>query len=568
MDHLFTELDILNVLKLSILLCTADGVIVYANASAGKCLSAPGGKLEGQSLTAVLPQITLPQNTQELVTPCVLQDRPCTCTMTPMYRSAHNAAWLVVLSPLEEKSMTKQVQHEVTPQLETILNTSTDGIWVCDGHGVVVAVNRASQLLNGMDQRDLLGKKAEQLVMDGIFDHSVTSRVLQSGKQESLLQYVEHTKRTLLCTATPVLDNAGHISLIVVNERDVTEFESLKRQCEHNRQLTERFQEEIREIQLQKAEKYPIVFESLAMHNTMTRANKLATIGATNILILGESGTGKGLLARNLHERSPRREKPFIEINCAALPDNLLEAELFGYERGAFTGAAPQGKVGLVELAEDGTLFLDEIGDMPLELQAKLLKYLDSHEFRRLGGTRAIQVHCAVVSATNQDLAAQVKEKKFREDLFYRLNDFSLEIPPLRERKEDIPALLQYYLQVYNQEYKHDARIGWETMLRLQQYTFPGNVRELKNMVKNGVVFSENGIIEPLLPGQLQPAAETEPHQQVASITSLNMQEALAQTERQLMHSVKSTCRTTREMAERLGISQPSVVRKLKKYGL
>ena len=167
------------------------------------------------------------------------------------------------------------------------------------------------------------------------------------------------------------------------------------------------------------------------MKQILQKSLKLAHIGASNILILGASGTGKGLLAKSIHKNSNRRDNPFVEINCAAIPENLLEAELFGFEKGAFSGAAEIGKVGLIELAQGGTLFLDEIGDMPLNLQTKLLKYLDDKQFRRLGGTKSINVECATISATNRDLQDRVQNKLFREDLFYRLSSFTLEIPSL-----------------------------------------------------------------------------------------------------------------------------------------
>ena len=461
------------------------------------------------------------------------------------------------------------VQQEMAGQLKTIIDSSSDGIWVCNGQGVVVIVNRASQALNGVEAENLLGKRVDTLVEEGFFDQSVTNKVLQSRQQESILQRVDKTGRKLLCTATPVMDSSGEISLIVINERDLTELESLKLQCEHSKQLTERYKEEIREIQQQNSEKKRIIAESPGMQNTLTRAGKLATLGATNILILGDSGTGKGLLAATIHDRSPHRNKPFIEINCAALPESLLEAELFGYERGAFTGASRKGKAGLVELAEGGTLFLDEIGDMPLGLQAKLLKYLDNGEFRRLGGTRSIQVQCSVISATNQQLPNLVGQGTFREDLYYRLNSFTLEIPPLRKRREDIPALLSHYLQVYNRRYGRNAQISWETMRILQQYHFPGNVRELKNIIKNGVVFSDEPMIDQCLLSLMQPSQQVCPDPgRYEDVVSLNLQGAVEYAERQVLIRSKSMCRTTREMAVMLGISQPSVVRKLKKHNL
>ncbi|WP_161629846.1 sigma 54-interacting transcriptional regulator [Desulfogranum japonicum] len=574
---IFDSLKLFTFLDHGMLVCSEHGQIIWANRYAMHSFNCQENELQQKNIRLFFPGIRLPLEqaiASETVTlaPCNLNNQKMSCTLQPITMQDRKTSWLLCFKEHETESTSSQSgspEQDIALQMKSIIDSSSDGIWVCNGQGVVVIVNKASQILNGVKAEKILGRRVDTLVAERVFDQSVTTKVLQSGKQESILQHVKKTGRKLLCTATPVRDSQGEIFLIVVNERDLTELESLKLQCEHSKQLTERYKEEIREIQQQKSEKKRIIAESPAMQNTLTRAGKLATLGATNILILGDSGTGKGLLASTIHEHSAHREKPFIEINCAALPESLLEAELFGYERGAFTGASRKGKAGLVELAEGGTLFLDEIGDMPLGLQAKLLKYLDNGEFRRLGGTRAIQVQCSVISATNQQLSQLAAQGKFREDLFYRLNSFTLEIPPLRKRREDIPALLSHYLKIYNLRYGRDAQISWETMRILQQYNFPGNVRELKNIVKNGVVFSDEPTIDQCLLSLMQPSQKIyqtqEPH---SDVVSLNMQEAVEYTERQVLIRSRTMCRTTREMAVMLGISQPSVVRKLKKHNL
>jgi formate hydrogenlyase transcriptional activator len=217
---------------------------------------------------------------------------------------------------------------------------------------------------------------------------------------------------------------------------------------------------------------------------------ELAAPGDTTVLILGETGTGKELIARAIHNLSPRRERTFVKINCAAIPSGLLESELFGHERGAFTGAIAQ-KVGRFELADKGTIFLDEVGDIPLELQPKLLRVLQEHEFERLGATRTVRVDARVVAATNADLSRLVAERKFRSDLFYRLNVFPIQIPPLRDRREDIPLLVRYFVQKFSRSLNKIVQyVPSEAMDALVGYSWPGNIRELENLLERAVILS------------------------------------------------------------------------------
>lgn len=455
-------------------------------------------------------------------------------------------------------------------QLTTIISASSDGIWVCDGQGVVVTINTASETLNGIQAKDVVGKNINQLLEDKDFDQSVTTRVLLSGRQETLVQRVQKTKRLLLCTGTPARDENGNIALIVVNERDMTELDRLRNKYDLNQKLTERFKEEIAELSLRELDNNTIIADSSKMKNILQKAQKLANIGASNILIMGASGTGKGLLAKFIHKNSTRKSNPFIEINCAALPENLLEAELFGYEKGAFTGAADSGKIGLFELAQGGTLFLDEIGDMPINLQTKLLKYLDDKEFRRLGGTKPIKVECATVSATNRDLSSRVKKNLFREDLFYRLNSFTLEIPSLSERSDDIPGLVKFYLDKYNRKYDRTKQVSSQMLETFKTYVFPGNTRELKHIVENAVVLGDDLLIDNFIHASTSThsTSPVSPQPSIPTPDAMDFNAAIEDYEKQLFTYSKKHCNTTREIAKFLNISQATVVRKLNKYSL
>jgi PAS domain S-box-containing protein len=453
-------------------------------------------------------------------------------------------------------------------QLETIFKASSDGIWVCDGKGNVIDINEASEKLNGIRAKSIIGKNVSDLANSGLFDRSVTLEVLETKRQVSVVQRVKRTNKILLATGTPAFDDEGNIFLVVVNERDMTQLNTLQEQLEQSRMVTEKIKDELAELSLLELKSQEIVAENEDMRQVLHHALKLAHLEASDILILGESGTGKGLLAKFIHKNSNRCKKPFIQINCAALPENLLEAELFGYEKGAFTGARQEGKAGLFELAQEGTLFLDEIGDLPHPLQAKLLKYLDDHEVMRLGGLKPNKIDCLIIAATNRDLKNRVQQKRFRQDLFYRLNTFIIKIPPLRERPDDIFELVKFYMKKFGKEYRLNRRISSDALKLLQDYTFPGNVRELKNLLKKAVVMSENEYVDEIIQQSLTAGANsctvaTNDTQQRKSLT-----DHIFEVEKEIIKNAMTRCKSTREMARYLKISQPTVVRKLKKHRL
>ena len=302
-----------------------------------------------------------------------------------------------------------------------------------------------------------------------------------------------------------------------------------------------------------------IISESPAIRQLLALVAQVAPSSAT-VLIQGESGTGKELLARELHEGSPRSGKPFIRVNCAALPETLLESELFGYERGAFTGATAR-KEGRFELADGGTLLLDEVGDLSSATQAKLLRVLQEGEFERLGGTRSLKVDVRVVAATNQDLALLVKEHRFREDLYYRLNGITIAIPPLRERPEDVSLLAQHFLCIYAAK-NHRAVDGFseEAMAQLRAYPWPGNVRELEHAVERAVILARGSLIDL---HDLPPAiTEAEPSARVVSIP-IGM--PLDEVEQRLIEETLRLTKGNKELAAKLlGIASRTIYRKLK----
>ncbi len=472
------------------------------------------------------------------------------------------------MGQFEQTARQLESYRNLTLQMKAIFKASSDGIWVCDANGVVIDINEASERLNGIRASDVVGKRVEDLLESGLFDRSVTLEVMETRRQVSLMQVIRQTGRQLLSTGTPVFDEKGAMTMVVVNERDMTQLNAILQQLEQTHMEAERIKDELAELSMLELKNREIVAESKTMHQVLTAALKLARAGASNILIAGESGVGKGLISKFIHKSSQRGKKPFIQINCAALPESLLEAELFGYERGAFTGARERGKVGLFELAHEGTLFLDEIGDLPLPLQAKLLKYLDDREVMRLGGITSRKIDCTIIAATNKDLEAEVESQAFRHDLFYRLNTFTLRIPPLRERPEDVFELVNGYLAKYNQAYGVNKYLRAEGLQLLQNYAFPGNVRELKGLIKKAVVMCEEPCLDAFIERSLRAGTMARPASVRAAAPANSLPERLDALERDLLENALRRSRTTRQMASSLQISQSTVVRKLRKYGL
>ena len=281
----------------------------------------------------------------------------------------------------------------------------------------------------------------------------------------------------------------------------------------------------------------------------------------STVLIVGESGVGKTLLAQKIHERSARKHEKLYKLNCGAIPESLIESELFGYEEGSFSGARKGGKKGILEQAHKGTLFLDEIGELPLHLQVKLLHILQDRTFQRIGGTRDIVVDVRIIAATNKDLGQMVKEKRFREDLYYRLHVLPIEIPPLRARKEDIYPLIIFFLNKFNQKYNSSYELDPRTISILLDYAWPGNIRELENVIERLIVTADSQVITPeLLPTNLF----TE--QNSKQVKEMSLKDCLEEREKEIILTMYAKYKSSYKVAEILKISQSSANRKIRKY--
>ena len=314
-----------------------------------------------------------------------------------------------------------------------------------------------------------------------------------------------------------------------------------------------------------------IVAASKSMRDVLTLAEKVAPFQAT-VLILGDSGAGKEEVAKFVHRHSMRSDKPFIAINCGAIPFELLESELFGYEKGAFTGAMQMGKKGLIEAAEGGTIFLDEIGETSLDFQVKLLRFLETKEVRKVGGLESKTVDVRVIAATNKNLAEMAQEGTFREDLYYRLNVVQINIPSLSKRVDDIMPLANLFINRYNKKYCQHKLLTYDVIKELEAHEWTGNVRQLKNVIENMVIVSNNEYLQtedlPWEPKVTEKGEVDRLVKDIVDIDSLTLAEATEELEKTILRRAKETCHSTREMANKLDVNQSTIVRKLQKYGL
>jgi PAS domain S-box-containing protein len=466
----------------------------------------------------------------------------------------------------------------LTPYYKRIFETSPDGISICDNQGRLVLVNQATADQTGLAVSELLGRTGGSLVEGGYQDRCVCQDVLKTKKPVTKLVRRHKTGRCILATGNPILGSDGEVQLVVINERDLTEALALMPDPEEAGWLEKKLSGE--SLLAAPAAAAGVVAQSPKMRQILATAAKLARHGVREVTITGESGTGKGMIAKFLHANSKNAAEPFIHLNCAAMPETLLEAELFGYERGVFTGANPGGRAGLFETAGKGVVFLDEIGEMPLTIQAKLLTFLDNHEFRRVGGSKNLSSPCSIIAATTRDLELLVAQKIFREDLYFRLGVFCLRLPPLRERPEDVVEMARRKLSELNHRYSKSAILDPLALETLRSYDFPGNVRELFNCLHQSVILSPSPQLGEFLKGYLEskssrlPACPARSRQEIFPAPGPAPPEAedltgnLDLTERTILQNALATCRSTREMAARLGISQAGVSRKLRKHNL
>ncbi|MDR1693249.1 MAG: sigma 54-interacting transcriptional regulator [Oscillospiraceae bacterium] len=460
---------------------------------------------------------------------------------------------------------------------ESILDNIQDAVYVLDDKGNYLFVNSAYVKMLGMSRAELLAYNVHDFLKTGQIDVCLADIVYAEKRRVVSFQDVYDTLyrgrgnyRTLV-VQTPLFDDMGHVKNVVVITRRLEQINEDYKEASVS-SVVSGFS--ARNDKTALPEDGSIIAESEAMAEILKLASNIAQAEST-VLVSGESGTGKEVIAQYIHQRSARREHPLVVINCASLPETLLEAELFGYEKGAFTGASATGKPGLFETAEKGTLFLDEINSLPLSLQGKLLRAIETKSILRIGSTKPRLVDFRLLTATNERLEDLVNQKKFRADLYYRLNVIPIIIPPLRYRRQDILPLTFHFLSHYCTKNNKNKSFSPLTLQKIEEYDWPGNVRELKNFVERSVVMSYEDTIEirdiAAIAAPTEKAAYTQnpvPDLENLIEREVSLEAYLAECERRYVERALRTHKSSYAAAKALRTSQSSVMRRKKKYGI
>ncbi|WP_088044220.1 sigma 54-interacting transcriptional regulator [Bacillus sp. EAC] len=467
------------------------------------------------------------------------------------------------LPMVEEMALEIEYIKDLNKDLNAILSSIYDEILVVNNKGELIRYSE--NIIPGfwnVDLKDLIGKSILEFENQGLFTPSVTKLVLEKKKKVSIVQETI-SGRKVLAVGNPVFDENMEIERIIIASRDITETSRLKTELKEMKKKSEQYKKELDDFKSKDRFIKKLIYCSPKMEQIINQAKKIADFSST-VLLHGESGVGKEVIAQAIHQLGNRSSKPFLKLNCGAIPENLLESELFGYIKGAFTGA-DQNKEGYFKQADQGVLFLDEIGEMPLHLQVKLLRVLQEQEVIPIGSTKPIKVNVQIIAATNKRLEKMVEERTFREDLYYRLNVIPLNIPPLRERIEDISLLAFHFLQQLNDKYNKNFHLTPDAINVLEFYSWPGNVRELQNIVERLVVTAEDQIINAEDVNLFLPNSYDFNKSKPIISKVIPLQEAIDHVEEQLILLAMKQYKTTTKAAQVLGISQSSVSRKFQK---
>ncbi|OIJ09334.1 hypothetical protein BKP35_16820 [Anaerobacillus arseniciselenatis] len=475
----------------------------------------------------------------------------------------HLSSSIIDEDVIRNEKVMNEYEYLLNKNYLKILNSLHDGVYITDQHGFTVFVNRAYERITGLNANEFIGVHMNEIINKGYISKSISLEVIKQKKPVTMMQKIINDRK-IIVTGTPIYSSEGNIIFIINSVRDITELLKLKHELDglHYWSNSDEVNSALQsDININELELYVSSPETKKLFELAERVAKTDV----KVLLQGETGVGKSLIARFIHEKSDRNKEVFLELNCGAIPANLIEAELFGYEPGAFTGASKYGKKGLLEQADGGTLFLDEIGDLPLELQVKLLKVVEENRYMRIGSTVVQEVDVRILSASHKDLKKLVRNGKFREDLFYRLNIVPIHVPPLRNRKQEIIPLLQRFLERFNEKYNANKRFTIECLEYLTKHSWPGNIRELINIVERLVVTTiEDEITIYHLPEEYRNVFLANNH----NGEEMTLKEAVEQFENNLIKETLTKYKTTRKVAEALGVSQSSIVQKLKRINV
>jgi transcriptional regulator with PAS, ATPase and Fis domain len=468
------------------------------------------------------------------------------------------------LPMVEEMALEIEYIKDLNNDLNAILSSIYDEILVVSAKGELLRFSEnIIQDFWQIDLKELIGKNILELEDQGLFTPSVTRQVIEKKKKVSVVQETR-TGRKILAVGNPIFNEENQLERIIIASRDITETTRLKTELQEARKISEQYKKELDDFRSKDAFIKKLIYCSPKMEKIMNQVQKIADFSST-VLLNGESGVGKEVIAQAIHQLGKRSQQPFLKLNCGAIPESLLESELFGYAKGSFTGADKNGKDGYFKQADGGILFLDEIGEMPMHLQVKLLRVLQEQEVIPVGSTTPIKVNVQIIAATNKNLAKMVGEGSFREDLFYRLNVIPIRIPPLRERIEDISLLAFHFLQQLNEKYERNYHLTPDAVNVLEFYSWPGNVRELQNIIERLVVSSDHSAIDAEFVSQFLSMGYELKKMRPVVTRVMPLQDAIDYVEEQLIVMAMNQYKTTTKAAKALGISQSSVSRKYQK---
>lgn len=462
--------------------------------------------------------------------------------------------------------------HKLLSQyFKSLLDTLSDGVYITDQAGLTLHVNAMYEKLTGLKRDDIVGRNVRDLKDQGVFNIILNPEVVRTGKPVTQVQTNMHELRLVL-SGYPLFDEIGNVALVVTYARDITIISNMKDQIAQQQELIEKYHTNLDYLTRQKIQKAPLVITSEEMQRVVSTLRLVASTDIT-VLLLGETGVGKDVLARHVHERSGRSGQPFFKVDCSSIPETLIESELFGYAPGAFSGALAKGKLGFFEMADKGTLLLDEIGELPLNMQSRLLRVLQDQEIVRLGSTSARKVDVRIIAATNRDLAEEVSNGNFRSDLYYRLRVSVITVPPLRERAADILPLARHFLDKFCSRYRKIKSFSPSVEKAMLAYHWPGNIRELENLILSLIITSERNVIELNdLPSSM--LSECGPGQ--TSLGALEgsenfegrtLKEIMADIERDVIRNALKKHGSVAKVARIFGVNRTTIFRKLQDSG-
>jgi TyrR family helix-turn-helix protein/PAS domain S-box-containing protein len=563
-------ISFLNSLENGIVIVDKDESIIFINKKAQKNLNKNFNEVIGKNFNILIPfdkmASVLAQGYHFSKIRSIKKEQDVYVNVSAIEINRNIIGAVMVLTETDDATDyidTLKLSISISRELETICNSSYDEIIVTDDKGKILKISAFyEKLYECKNIENFVGKNVLELENIGVFNPSVISKVIKEKKRFSITQQTNSGK-VLIVTGYPIYDQNEKLVSVISMAKDITELHLLRTKLKEVKQTNQKYYYQLESFKQNEETEEKLIYKSKAIEKIMVTVENVAKVDS-NVLITGESGVGKSLFAEYIHSMSGRSKEVFVNINCGAIPETLLESELFGYEKGAFTGANAKGKIGKIDLAHKGTLFLDEISELPFQMQVKILKVIQEKKYTRVGGTETLTSDFRLIAASNKNLQELVKKTKFREDLFYRLNVIPIEIPPLRERKEDIIVLTNRFWEDLNRKYGTNRKLDKEVYDLLMEYTWPGNVRELENCIERIMVTVNKNYIRA---EDLPPILLNNTLNRVEDQKIVPLRKALDDTEKELILKAYKQYKNTYKIAEVLGVSQSTIVRKLKKYG-